>query len=176
MGGRSSSSGMGGGRNSAKIQSFEKSIYKDDTEKAMIITTDGKIIEFSGNENHVFGTDEDIKKMKGATATHNHPNDAIFSTTDIANGIAKGNLKEMRIVTKSGEIHSLVDNGATETQRKAFSANYRNQEMKATNNLNAKQRRGESIDKNKYIKQRMEKWMTDHAEEYGLRYEKRRLK
>ena len=113
--------------------------------------------------------------MEGAIATHNHPNDAIFSTTDIANGISKGNLKEMRIVTKSGETHSLVNNGATETQRKAFSANYRNQEMKATNNLNAKQRHGENIDENGYIKQHMEKWMTNHAEEYGLEYKKKKL-
>jgi len=164
-----------GSNSSTKIQSFEKSIYKGDTEKAMIITADGKALEFGGNEKHVFGTNEDIKKMEGATATHNHPNDAIFSNTDIANGIAKGNLKEMRIVTKSGEIHSLVNNGATETQRKAFSANYRNQEMKANNNLNAKQRRGENVDKNEYIKQHMEKWMTNHAEEYGLEYKKKKM-
>lgn len=173
MGRGSSKAGNG---NSAKIQSFEKSIYKDDAEKAMIITAAGKIIKFSGDENNVFGTNEDIKKMEGATATHNHPNDAIFSNTDIANGIAKGNLKEMRIVTKSGEIHSIANSGATEAQRKAFSANYRNQEMKATNNLNAKARRGEKNDENKYIKQHMEKWMTNHAEEYGLRYKKRRLR
>ena len=55
-GARGGSNNQGGNGNISKIQSFEKSIYKDDTEKSMIITANGEIIEFSGDESHVFGT------------------------------------------------------------------------------------------------------------------------
>lgn len=168
------------GRGSSKaggttIESFESQIYKSDSEKALIIMPNGKSVTFGGDESHVFGSREDIAKMNGATATHNHPNDAIFSDTDVSNGIAAGNLKEMRIVTKSGETHSIKNNGASLDQRRAFSAQYRNQTMKAQNNINAKQRRGENVNPESYTKSFMEKWLTEHAEEYNLKYKKGKI-
>ena len=175
--GRGSSKAGGGGGGMATIQNFEKSIYKNDTESAMIVTANGEVITFNNSdESHVFGSRDDIKKMDGATATHNHPNNSTFSSTDVANGIAQGNLKEMRIVTKDGETQSLVNNGATLEQRRSFSAQYRNQTMKANNNVNAKQRRGESVDRDSYTKTYMENWMTNHAEEYGLSFKKGKVR
>lgn len=179
MGRGSSKAGGGnnGGSGIPEIDSFEKRAYKQDTESALIVTANGEVINIgSGDEHHVFGANEDLKKMEGATASHNHPTDAIFSNTDVANGIAKGKLKEMRIVTKSGEIHSIKDDGATDNQRRSFNANYQNQMMKARNNVHAKERRGEKVNRDEYIKQHMGNWMTNHAEEYGLKYEKRKLK
>lgn len=171
------SSKIGGGGGNGAITDFEKKIYQNDSESAMIITAQGEVITFnSGNENHVFGTDADIAKMSGGIATHNHPNNSTFSSTDVANGIAKGNLKEMRIVTQNGEVYALVNNNATLEQRRTFSAQYRNQEMKATNNVHKKQARGESVNSADYIKNFMENWMSNHASEYGLSFNKSKVK
>lgn len=176
MGRGSSKAGGGSIKSETPIETYEKSIYKSDQEHAIIITSDGQTIKFdTGDENHVFGNEEDIKKMNGGTATHNHPNDSIFSETDVGNGIAKGNLKEMRIVTKSGEIHVLENNTESIDQRRAFSANYRNQIMKATNNVNARRKRGESVDKIEYTKMFMQNWLLNHAQDYGMSYKKKRI-
>lgn len=174
MGRGSSKAGSSGA--SKKAMNFEKQIYTSNAEKALIITSDGKKIKFGGDENHVFGTKEDIALLNGATATHNHPNGSIFSTTDVGNGIAAGNLKEMRIVTKDGDTYSLKNKNATAEQRKTFSAQYRNQEMKANNNIHMKQRRGEKVDSIEYTKNHMTKWMENHASEYGLEFKKGKVK
>ena len=162
--------------NSNVISDFEKSIYKSDNEQAMIITTDGEVIKFGGDENHVFGTKEDLQKMDGAIATHNHPNNTIFSTTDVSNGIATGNLAEMRIVTKEGETYTIKNVGNTVEQRRSFNANYYNQNMKANNNVDAKLRRGEKVDRNEYVRDFMDKWLSNHATDYGMSYEKGKIK
>lgn len=175
--GRGSSKAGGGSGRAGTIENFERKIYQQDAEAAMIVTSKGETITFNnGDEHHVFGSEKDLKKMDGATATHNHPNNAIFSTTDVGNGIARGNLKEMRIVTKSGEVHSINADGATVEQRRAFSANYHNQTMKANNAVNSKLRRGEKVDRNEYVKNHMERWLEAHANDYGMSYKKGRVK
>ena len=175
--GSSKAGGGAGGGGASAISQFEKSIYSQDQESAMIVTADGQTIIFNGSdENHVFGTDADIAKMNGGTATHNHPNNTIFSSTDVANGISKGNLKEMRIVTKSGEVHTIKNNGASLDDRRAFSANYYNQTMKARNNANKRIMRGETVDVNAYIKNHMENWMNAHASEFNMVYAKGKVK
>ena len=175
FGGRGSSSSAGAG-GMAKIRSFERSAYKQDTESSMIVTANGEVIQRSGDEKYVFGSRADVEKMNGGIASHNHPNNSTFSDTDVVNGIAKGNLKEMRIVTKSGEVHSIKNKGATVDQRRAFSAQYRNQMMKATNNIHTKQRRGEKVDSEKYLKQHMESWMEKNAKSYNLSFSKGKVK
>lgn len=173
-GSRTGSAGSGGNK---IITNFEKSIQKNDTESAMIITKTGEVIVFNTrDEHHVFGTKDDIEKMSGGISTHNHPINTTFSSTDILNGMVKGNLNEMRIITKNGEIHSLKNNGATKEQKIKFNTNYRNQEMKAKNNVHAKQRRGESVNSTEYIKNHMENWMSKNAGEYGFSYKKSKAK
>ena len=157
------------------VESWEAENYKNSTEKGLLILPDGTTKDFGGIEHHVTGKEEDIKLMDGATFTHNHPTDNTFSQNDIVTGLVKGNLKEMRAVTSTGDVHILVNNGATEQQRKKFNVDYQQRRMKAANTADAKIRRGEKINKDEYVKSRLETFMAEHAEEYNLSYSKTRI-
>lgn len=157
------------------VESWETENYKNSTEKGLLILPDGTTKDFGGIEHHVTGKEEDIKLMDGATFTHNHPTDNTFSQNDIVTGLVKGNLKEMRAVTSTGDVHILVNNGATEQQRKKFNVDYQQRRMKAANTADAKIRRGEKINKDEYVKSRLEAFMTEHAEEYNLSYNKHQI-
>ncbi|MGN0615109.1 phage minor capsid protein [Ruminococcus flavefaciens] len=157
------------------VELWETENYKNSTEKGLLILPDGTTKDFGGIEHHVTGKEEDIKLMDGATFTHNHPTDNTFSQNDIVTGLVKGNLKEMRAVTSTGDVHILVNNGATEQQRKKFNADYQQRRMKAANTADAKIRRGEKINKDEYVKSRLETFMAEHAEEYNLSYTKHRI-
>lgn len=161
--------------NVSAVELWETENYKNSTEKGLLILPDGKTKDFGGIEHHVTGKEEDIKLMDGATFTHNHPTDNTFSQNDIVTGLVKGNLKEMRAVTSTGDVHILVNNGATEQQRKKFNVDYQQRRMKAANTADAKIRRGEKINKDEYVKSRLETFMSEHAEEYNLSYTKRRI-
>ncbi len=174
MGRGKSKVSVGGGAPKA-ITDFEKSIQKSETEKALIITSSGKQIKFSGNEHHILTSEKDIALLNGAIATHNHPLEVTFSNDDIINGIVKGNLKEMRIVTKSGELNVIKNNGASLEDRRTFSAQYGNQRMRANNNANAKLRRGEKINKDEYVNNQLKNWMENHASEYNLEFKKKKI-
>ena len=123
------------------VELWETENYKNSTEKGLLILPDGTTKDFGGIEHHVTGKEEDIKLMDGATFTHNHPTDNTFSQNDIVTGLVKGNLKEMRAVTSTGDVHILVNNGATEQQRKKFNVDYQQRRMKAANTADAKIRR-----------------------------------
>lgn len=157
---------------SSAIYSWEAENYKNSTETGLLITSNGKKIDFGGTEHHVIGRVDDIKLMNGAVFTHNHPTDNTFSQNDIVTGLVKGNLKELRAVTSTGDVHILVNNGATEEQRKKFSAAYQQRRMKAANAADSKIRKGERINKDKYIKSRLEAFMSENAENYNLTYVK----
>ena len=157
---------------SSAIYSWEAENYKNSTETGLLITSNGKKIDFGGTDHHVIGRADDIKLMNGAVFTHNHPTDNTFSQNDIVTGLVKGNLKELRAVTSTGDVHMLVNNGATEEQRKKFSAAYQQRRMKAANAADSKIRKGESINKDKYIKSRLEAFMSENAENYNLTYVK----
>lgn len=157
------------------VELWETENYKNSTEKGLLILPDGTTKDFGGIEHHVTGKEEDIKLMDGATFTHNHPTDNTFSQNDIVTGLVKGNLKEMRAVTSTGDVHILVNNGATEQQRKKFNVDYQQRRMKAANTADAKIRRGEKINKDEYVKSRLETFMAEHAEEYNLSYSKTRI-
>lgn len=157
------------------VELWETEKYKNSTEKGLLILPDGTTKDFGGIEHHVTGKEEDIKLMDGATFTHNPPTDNTFSQNDIVTGLVKGNLKEMRAVTSTGDVHILVNNGATEQQRKKFNVDYKQRRMKAANTADAKIRRGEKINKDEYVKSRLETFMTEHAEEYNLSYSKTRI-
>lgn len=172
MGGRGASSGIMGNQ----ISAFEHTNYRNTSERGLLVASDGTIKQFGGSENHVTGAKEDIERMSGGTYTHNHPLNVTFSSTDIANGIVKGNLKELRAVTSTGEIHSLKNNGATLDERKKFFAGFQQAEMKANNAANAKIRRGESLNKGQYVSSRTEKYMEENARKYHMDYKKKRLR
>ena len=157
------------------VELWEAENYKNSTEKGLLILPDGTTKDFGGIEHHVTGKEEDIKLMDGATFTHNHPTDNTFSQNDIVTGLVKGNLKEMRAVTSTGDVHILVNNGATEQQRKKFNVDYQQRRMKAANTADAKIRRGEKINKDEYVKSRLETFMAEHAEEYNLSYTKSKV-
>ena len=157
---------------SSVIDSWEAENYKNSTETGLLITSDGKIIDFGGTDHHVTGRADDIRLMDGAVFTHNHPTNNTFSQNDIVTGLVKGNLKELRAVTSTGDIHILVNNGATEEQRKKFSAAYQQRRMKAANAADSKIRKGEKINKEEYIRNRLEAFMSENAEDYNLKYVK----
>ena len=158
------------------VDSWEAENYKNSTEAGLLITSDGKEIDFGGTDHHVTGKADDIKLMYGAVFTHNHPTDNTFSQNDIVTGLVKGNLKELRAVTSTGDVHILENNGASEEQRKKFSAAYQQRRMKAANAADSKIRKGERINKDEYVKSRLEAFMSEHAEDYNLTYSKAKIK
>lgn len=157
---------------SSVIDSWEAENFKNSMESGLLITSDGKIIDFGGTDHHVTGRTDDIRLMDGAVFTHNHPTNNTFSQNDIVTGLVKGNLKELRAVTSTGDIHILVNNGATEEQRKKFSAAYQQRRMKAANAADSKIRKGEKINKEEYIRKRLEAFMSENAKDYNLKYVK----
>ena len=152
------------------VNKWESENYNSKTEKGLLIQPDGKTKDFGGIEHHVTGQEDDIKLMNGAIFTHNHPTDNTFSQNDIVTGLVKGNLKELRAVTSTGDIHILKNNGASEQQLRKFNVDYQQKRMKAANAADAKIRRGEKINKEEYVKSRLEDFMSEHGEEYNLKY------
>ena len=162
--------------NTSVVDSWEAENYKNSTEAGQLITSDGKRVDFGGIDHHVTGKAEDIELMDGAVFTHNHPSDNTFTQKDIVTGIVKGNLKELRAVTSTGDVHILANNGSTEEQRKKFSAAYQQRRMKAANAADSKIRKGERINKDEYVKSRLEAFMSEHADDYNLKYSKVKIK
>ena len=154
------------------IKDFENAHWKDASETGLLIKKDGTHISLGGEEHNVIGDKNLLGEMDGATFSHNHPSNTTFSTTDIANGIARGNLREMRAVTSSGDVHILKNDGASAENRRKFNALYSEAEKKFTRIANEKYRRGELTDRAAYINERKEKWLTENAPKYGLEYRK----
>lgn len=161
--------------NISAIKDFENVHWKDASETGLLIKKDGTHISLGGEEHNVIGDKNLLGEMDGATFSHNHPSNTTFSTTDIANGIARGNLREMRAVTSSGDVHILRNYGASAENRRKFNALYSEAEKKFTRIANEKYRRGELTDRAAYISERKEKWLTENAPKYGLEYKKVKL-
>lgn len=155
-----------------QLNEWESQNYSNDSEKGLLIMPDGTVKDFAGTDHHVTGKEDDIALMNGAVFTHNHPTDNTFSQNDIVTGLVKGNLKEMRAVTSTGDIHILRNNDASVVDRRKFAADYSQMRMKAENIANKKILRGETIDKDKYVKTRLENFMQEHANDYNLSYSK----
>lgn len=158
--------------NISAIKDFENVHWKDASETGLLIKKDGTHISLGGEEHNVIGDKNLLGEMDGATFSHNHPSNTTFSTTDIANGIARGNLREMRAVTSSGDVHILKNDGASVENRRKFNALYSEAEKKFTRIANEKYRRGELTDRAAYINERKEKWLAENAPKYGLEYRK----
>lgn len=69
-----------------ELTNFEKSVIKENTETACVITKDGEVYKCFGVKDRVF-PDFDLKeKLHGASVTHNHPKDVTtytFSKDDL---------------------------------------------------------------------------------------------
>ena len=119
-----------------QLNEWESQNYSNDSEKGLLIMPDGTVKDFAGTDHHVTGKEDDIALMNGAVFTHNHPTDNTFSQNDIVTGLVKGNLKEMRAVTSTGDIHILRNNDASVIDRRKFAADYSQMRMKAENIAN----------------------------------------
>lgn len=67
------------------IKAEEQKIYTDKTETAILFDKHGNVLfrESSNATNYVQFSDEQLKKMKNATLTHNHPSNSTFSSEDV---------------------------------------------------------------------------------------------
>lgn len=159
------------------IDAFERKHFKDAVESGILITDSGEQINLDGVEHHVVGDKSIIDKMSGGVFTHNHPVAVTFSNDDIINGIVNGNLKELRAVTSDGDIHVLLNNGASLADRRKFLTLYSQERRKANNAANDLIRKGQlkETDKQAYINTRLEKWLSSNADKYGLTYTKEKL-
>ena len=178
--GKTQIQGIAKGQNKASFvqqaESFEKQHYKDSTESGLLIKTDGKQILMGGVDHHVVGDKELLSEMSGALFTHNHPSHSTFSSNDVMNGIVKGNLNEMRAVTSAGDVHILINNGASIEERRKFNTFYAEVQKKFTRIANEKYKRGEIRNRAEYIEEQKEKWLIENAPKYSLEYKKKRLK
>lgn len=159
------------------INNFEKEHFNDNVESGLLITNTGEEIALNGVEHHVVGDKSIIEKMDGGTFTHNHPLEVTFSDNDVLNGIVNGNLKELRAITSKGNIYILLNENVTIENRRKFLTFYSQARRKANNLANEKIRRGELKQENKeqFINERLEKWLAENADNYGLIYKKEKL-
>jgi len=159
------------------LNKFEREHFKDNTESGLLITDAGEQIRLDGVEHHVVGDAGVLEKMDSGVFTHNHPLDVVFSDNDVLNGLVKGNLKQMRAVTSVGNIHVLLNDNVPVENRRKFLTFYSQARRKANNTANEKIRRGElrQQDKESFINERLEKWLSQNAGNYGLTYKKEKL-
>lgn len=152
------------------ITDFEKSVMNNPTESGLLYKQDGTTVSFDGIEHHVVGDSSILNEMEGGIFTHNHPVDITFSDDDIVNGIVKGNLAELRAITSGGNLHQLVNEGASLDDRRKFLAQYSDRRKKYNNIAIQKIRRGENINQLQYVSQRLEEWLAENASTFHLKY------
>lgn len=159
------------------ISDFEKRHFKDSTETGLLITGSGEEIILDGVEHHVIGDKSILNKMADGVFTHNHPTSVVFSNNDIQNGLVNGNLKEMRAVTFDGDIHVILNNGASLENRRKLLTFFSQERRKANNSANNLILRGQlnGADKEAYINKRLENWLLSNAGKYGFTYKKEKL-
>jgi hypothetical protein len=157
------------------LSDYEKTIMNSPTEMARLYKADGSEVDFGGVENHVIGDESVLKEMEGGVLTHNHPMDVTFSNNDIANGIVRGNLAELRAITSVGNLHSLINENASIDERRKFLAQFNERIKKYTNIAHDKIRRGERINQQEYVNNRLEQWLSENASQYHLKYTKTSL-
>ena len=152
------------------ITDFEKSVMNNPTESGLLYKQDGTTVSFDGVEHNVVGDKSILAEMEGGIFTHNHPVDITFSDNDIKNGIVNGNLAELRAITSGGNLHQLVNEGASIDDRRKFLAQYSDRRKKYNNIAIQKIRRGENINQLQYVSQRLEEWLTENAPTFHLKY------
>jgi len=80
------------------LEVAENTIVGHDIETAVIIDERGEVLlSKTGTHNSVTFTDDEVKLMRGATLTHNHPGGTSFSPGDVAM-LRRNNLVEIRAV------------------------------------------------------------------------------
>ena len=90
----------------------------DATEQALIIGSDGTVAleKTTGHAARVRFTPDDVPKMVGGVATHNHPSGGPFSPDDI-NLLIENNMKEIRAVGNPAKGGTLYRFGQSKTDR-----------------------------------------------------------
>lgn len=83
-----------------KVAKGENDITKNDFESAIVFDSHGNVLLKKTGEKHAVGFDEDeLKLMKNAVVTHNHPSGVTFSPDDIYMAI-EYDMQELRATTK----------------------------------------------------------------------------
>ena len=92
-----------------KVKDVEKDIQGLDYEVGGIISKDGKVLkQIDGSSNEVLIEDDaDIKLLKDAVFTHNHPNGTCFSNNDIKSFL-ECDLYQLRATTSKGKTYVLT--------------------------------------------------------------------
>lgn len=112
-------SGSGGGATSISNAEFRATLYQTESdsiwesnEVATVYDSKGnQLFQKSGNEHNVEFSDDELTKLKGATLTHNHPNNSFFSEEDLT--VATDyELGEIRACTEQA-IYSFKPTGMT---------------------------------------------------------------
>lgn len=170
-----------------EVLAAENKIRHNKTETAVIVKDGKKLIDKSeGRSDAVYFTKDEVKKMKGAVLTHNHPNGSGFSEADLGITVNAG-IKEMRAVHSNGA-YSLKEVGnATKspaTFAKDFQAN-RNKTIKkndATFYKHQKEYHSGQITVNQFqkivdglngkIEKAQDKWLMKNSKNYGYEYTK----
>ncbi len=193
MGGRGSSSGLGGqsvaeGKQyKAALQSAENRIKGNPTETAIVLDSKGNVLvdKSDGSTNSVIFTEAECQKMRGSTLTHNHPQRSTFSKEDIQLLTTRG-LKSIRATSteKTYQLTKLNSSGSknafdfhrdyavAQAQNKAivdveygrYERAYQNGQMTLTEFNN------KIPGLNRRLNQLNSDWLKKNARSYGYRY------
>lgn len=162
------------------LRDVEKANKDLDHEVATIVDPEtGKVI-FSkeGSKYGVSFNSSEQREIAGTVLTHNHPDNAIFSPTDVAMSY---HVKTIRATTPDGSVYEL----SKMNRRDAVTA-YNNHYMTARAESFKKMgvdsksldrdlsdsQRAESLS---YISESCHKWLTDNISTYGYQYQKGRI-
>lgn len=98
-GGSSSSGGISHEFRAALYQSESDSIWESNEVSTVYDSKGNQLFQKTGDEHHVEFSDDEITNLKGATLTHNHPNNSFFSEEDLSVA-TEYELKEIRACTE----------------------------------------------------------------------------
>lgn len=108
------------------MEDFEARIVKQDYETAGVYSTDGTLLfEKDGEKDRVIFTNDELKQMKGAVLTHNHPSGNPLSHDDVAI-MASTKMQEIRAV--GSEYIYVMRNAKNDFSKPSFSEMERNWE------------------------------------------------
>lgn len=156
----------------AEVEGKNKSL---DHEVATIInpSTGKTIFSKGGNGSSVTFNSSEAREIRGMILTHNHPEEVIFSPTDVATAYS---LKTIRATNPSGKVYELSN-----VSDRDFVFAYRDKYMEARaesfkklgipdgtfdRDLKGQQRK----DSFSYISESCSKWLSDNSGKYGYEY------
>lgn len=164
------------------LRTMEDNIRPDKTESLIVINSNGDILidKSDGKTDQVSITDDEIKLMKNATITHNHPGGSTFSWQDLRT-LEYAEAHEMRAVGSNGITYSLVSNpGASHNLDFTFAYYTAENKYKSdvVDDIFAKSAQTqEDCDRcNNMLNEYRRKWLKENAKAYGYTYTERKVK